>query len=139
VGKRWRYGASAYEERRRVGMTTFQPWEYRGTSEFTGAGTDLTGYSIAAVDGDIGRVDRATYDTGSAHLVVDTGPWIFGRKVMLPAGVVERIDTAEKKVFVDRTKDQIKDAPEFDDTVSEDPAYRERLGTYYGETYIPRM
>jgi hypothetical protein len=99
----------------------------------------LTGYSIAAVDGDIGRVDAATYDTGSSYLVVDTGPWIFGRKVMLPAGVVERIDTAERKVYVDRTKDQIKDAPEFDDTVSDDLAYRERLGSYYGETYNPRM
>jgi hypothetical protein len=30
--------------------------------------------------------------------VVDTGPWIFGRKVLLPAGVVERIDTVEHKV-----------------------------------------
>jgi hypothetical protein len=30
---------------------------------------------------------------------------------MLPAGLVERIDATEKKVYVDRTKDQIKDAP----------------------------
>ena len=46
---------------------------------------------------------------------MDTGPWIFGRKVMLPAGVVERIDTVEKKIYVDRTKDQIKNSPEFDE------------------------
>ncbi|HEU0213417.1 MAG TPA: PRC-barrel domain-containing protein [Jiangellaceae bacterium] len=98
---------------------------------------DLTGYAIAAVDGDIGHVDEATYDTGASYLVVDTGPWIFGRKVMLPAGVIERIDTAEKKLYVDRTKDQIKDAPEYDEheMLAEDVEYRERLGTYYSGTY----
>jgi hypothetical protein len=96
---------------------------------------DLTGYSIAAVDGDIGHVDEATYVSGASYLVVDTGPWIFGRKVMLPAGVIERIDTAEKKLHVDRTKDQIKDAPEYDEVLAEDVGYRERLGTYYSGTY----
>ena len=117
----------------------FQPWQYRTEAGFVGAETDLTGFSIAAIDGDIGRVDWATYETGMAHLVIDTGPWIFGRRVMLPAGVVERIDTAEKKVYVDRTKDQIKDAPEYDDTFAENTEYRERLGEYYTGTYIPRM
>jgi len=117
----------------------FQPWEYRNDTGFTREEIDLTGYSIAAVDGDIGHVDQATYESGASYLVVDTGPWIFGRKVMLPAGVVERIDAAEKKVYVDRTKDQIKDAPEYDDTLGDDPAYRESLGTYYTGTYPPRM
>jgi hypothetical protein len=59
---------------------------------------ELTGYTIAAADGDIGKVDSATYETGASYLIVDTGPWIFGRKVMLPAGVVERIDTVEEKI-----------------------------------------
>jgi hypothetical protein len=53
---------------------------------------------------------------------------------MLPAGVVERIDTAEKKIYVDRTKDQIKNAPGYDQTV-DDTQYRERLSSYYSETY----
>jgi hypothetical protein len=112
----------------------FQPWEYRSGTGFTQEETDLTGYSITAVDGDIGHVDEATYETGASYLVVDTGPWIFGRKVLLPAGVVERIDTAEKKVYVDRTKQQIKDSPEFDE-LADDAAYREGLGDYYTSTY----
>jgi hypothetical protein len=112
----------------------FQPWEYRTETGSTGGNLDLIGYSIAATDGDIGRVDEATYESGTSSLVVDTGPWIFGRKVMLPAGVVERIDTAERKIYVDRTKDQIKDAPEYD-ALSDDEQYRERLGGYYSETY----
>jgi hypothetical protein len=112
----------------------FQPWEYRTETGFTGDDFDVTGYSIAAVDGDIGRVDEATNEIGASYLVVDTGPWIFGRKVLLPAGVVERVDTAEKKVYVDRTKYQIKDAPEFDE-LADDADYRERLGGYYSSTY----
>jgi hypothetical protein len=113
---------------------TFQPWEYRATSNFAGEESELTGYSIAAIDGDIGRIDEATYETGASYLVVDTGPWIFGRKVLLPAGVIERIDSAEKKVYVDRTKDQIKDAPEYDE-LADDEDYRDRVGTYYSGTY----
>ena len=56
---------------------------------------------LPPVDADIGHVDEVTYQTGSSYLVVDTGPWIFGNKVMLQAGVVERIDTAENKIYVD--------------------------------------
>ena len=113
----------------------FRPWEYRPETRSAGYDVDLTGYPITAVDGDIGHVDESTDELlGSSYLVVDTGPWIFGRKVLLPAGVVEQIDTVEKKVYVDRTKDQIKDAPEYDQTV-DDAEFRERLGGYYAETY----
>ena len=111
-------------------ITQWQPWTYRDQAWL---GTDLTGYKIEAIDGDIGSVDEATYETGSSYLVVDTGPWIFGRKVMLPAGVVSRVDHENKRVWVDRTKDQIKNAPEFDESMISDTTYRDRLGSYYGE------
>jgi len=62
--------------------------------------------------------------------VVDTGPWIFGKKVMLPAGVVREVDQESETVFVDRTKDQIKHAPEYDSTRADDQ-YRGQLGSYY--------
>ena len=101
---------------------------------FTVEPVDLTGFAVEATDGGIGKVDEATNESGSGHLIVDTGPWIFGKKVMLPAGVVERIDPDEKTVFVSATKDEIKGAPEFDDSSSrEDKDYRERLGRHYGD------
>ena len=95
-------------------------------------GLDLTGFGVEATDGSIGKVDEATYDTSSSYVVVDTGPWIFGKKVLLPAGVIERNDPADEKVYVNRTKDQIKDSPEFDETTYTDPAYRSEVGSYYG-------
>jgi hypothetical protein len=108
-------------------------WTYRETT----LGVDLNkanivGYSVEALDGSIGKVDEATYDAGSAFIVVDTGPWIFGKKVMLPAGVIKSVDHDDETIFVNQTKDEIKSAPEFDDSLTQDDDYRGRLGTYYG-------
>jgi hypothetical protein len=95
---------------------------------------DVTGYEVEATDGHIGKVDEATNEPQSSCLVVDTGFWIFGKKRMIPAGVVQRIDADEKKVFVGLTKDQIKDAPDYDaDRHAADKAgYHEEVGNYYG-------
>jgi hypothetical protein len=76
---------------------------------------DLSGFKVEALDGSIGKVDEATNEAGGSFVVVDTGPWIFGKKVMLPAGLIRDIDLDTETVFVNRLKDQIKDAPEFDE------------------------
>ncbi len=93
---------------------------------------DLTGFKVEASDGEIGKVDEATYEAGGSFIVVDTGPWIFGKKVMLPAGVIRDIDLDNEKIFVGLTKDEIKDAPEFDESRYRDETYRSELGDYYG-------
>ena len=111
-------------------MATTDIWAYRDQTWTT---SDLTGYSVEAIDGSIGKIDKTSYDVGAGYLVVDTGPWIFGKKVMLPAGVISRVDSNEEQVFVNRTKDQIKNAPEFDQDRDRDDAYRGQLGTYYGQ------
>jgi hypothetical protein len=97
--------------------------------------TDLAGYKVQATDGGIGSIDEATYDVGSACLVADTGPWIFGRKVLLPAGTVQRIDHTDRVVYVDRTKDQIKNSPEYDKETFHTPDYRDLVGAYYSDSY----
>lgn len=81
-------------------MSIFDAWSYREASGYA-EGSDLVGYKIAATNGDIGKVNEANYETGAASIVVDTGPWILGRKVLLPAGVVQRIDNEDRKVYVD--------------------------------------
>lgn len=111
----------------------FDPWSYRDDAGVTGA--NLVGYKVEAIDGGIGKVDNASDAVNASYLVVDTGPWIFGKKVMLPAGVVNSVDHEEQKVFVDRSKDEIKAAPEFDEDTHADPAYRDKLGGYYSSAY----
>ncbi|MFD3539000.1 PRC-barrel domain-containing protein [Streptomyces sp. NPDC058662] len=111
---------------------TDHAWNYPVTSgHLTGA--DLTGYKVEALDGSIGKVDKHSDEAGDAYLVVDTGVWIFGKEVLLPAGAVTRVDLEEEKIHVSLTKDQIKDAPEFHrEQHLGDTGYREELGLYYG-------
>jgi hypothetical protein len=105
-------------------------WEFRTTILMRA----LEGFNIEARDGSIGKVDEATAEVGNAAAVVDTGPWIFGRKVVIPAGAIERVDTEEKKVYVAMTKDQIKNSPEFDPEKGwPNERHRGELEGYYGD------
>ena len=103
-------------------------WAYR-ESAWTSA--NLVGYGVEALDGSIGKIDETSYDVGAGYVVVDTGPWIFGKKVMLPAGVITSVNAADQTVSVNRTKEQIKNAPEFDEDDYKDETYRSGLGSYY--------
>lgn len=97
-----------------------------------GTASGLVGYTVEALDGSIGKIDEATQDATASYVVVDTGPWIFGRKVMLPAGVISRVDSENQSVSVNRTKDEIKNSPLFDDSTYRESTYRDELGAYYG-------
>jgi hypothetical protein len=116
-------------------MEAYDVWIYRDQAELgydASLGGDLVGYGVEALDGSIGKIDEASNDVSESYLIVDTGPWIFGKKVMLPAGTIQRVDADDQKVFVNRTKEQIKSAPEYDETRQSDTGYRDELGSYYG-------
>jgi hypothetical protein len=108
--------------------TTIWVWRDDAWSDDRG---NLDGFSVEAVDGSIGKIDEATYEVGDSYIVVDTGPWIFGKKVLLPAGVIDRIDYDDEVVYVNQTKEQIKNSPEFDESTYRDDDYRSRVGDYY--------
>src|SRR4029077_6187833 len=111
-------------------MASMDVWVY---SQTTWTQSDLTGFSVEAIDGSIGKVDEASNATDASYLMVDTGPWIFGKKALLPAGVVRDVDLDAQTVFVNRTKEEIKNAPEFDEARYHDDAYRQELSVYYGQ------
>src|SRR5215217_3374977 len=110
-------------------MTPSNVWTYR---DLSWTNRELAGFEVEALDGSIGKIDEATDETGNAFVVVDTGPWIFGKKVMLPAGVIQQVDVDAEQVFVNRTKDEIKNAPEYDADRATDETFRSDLGAYYG-------
>ncbi|MET8102860.1 PRC-barrel domain-containing protein [Streptomyces sp. NPDC005236] len=106
-------------------------WGYQPTTGYI-AGTDLIGYKVEATDGSVGKVDKHSDEVDSSYLVVDTGVWIFGKHVLLPAGTVQSVDQDEQKVYVALTKDEIKHSPEFvQDKHLGDAEYHERVGGYY--------
>ncbi len=113
----------------------WDPWSYTGG---TWQGESLIGFSVEALDGEIGKVDHATDQARADYIVVDTGPWIFGRRVLLPAAVIRGADLEGQRVFVNRTRDQIRSAPEFDQSRPNDASYREQVGSYYAASYHDR-
>ena len=104
-------------------------WTYPDRTTWSDA--DITGFDVEATDGSIGKIDESSAAAGSAYIVVDTGFSIFGKKRLVPAGVVDQIDRANEKVFVRMTKEQVKDAPDFEET------HRDRRGAQYDTYYDP--
>jgi hypothetical protein len=94
-------------------------------------GRDVVGYDVHATDGSIGKIGDSTLESGRQHVVVDTGPWIFGKKRLIPARAITRIEHEDEVVHLNLTKDQIKDAPDFDDVRRDDEEHRSTHGEYY--------
>src|SRR6188508_799400 len=132
---RWLRTKRGQRASRRCSMATVEMWTF---TVDTPPNINLTGFKVEATDDEIGKVDEATNEVGGSFIVVDTGPWIFGKKVMLPAGVIRDIDPDTETIFVNRTKDEIKNAPEFDETRYRDQDYRDELGGYYGRGSMHR-
>jgi hypothetical protein len=66
--------------------------------------SEIDGYAIAASDGHLGTVSDFLFDDVSwlvRWLVVDTGNWLSGRKVLLPAMALGHLD-AERREFAVR-------------------------------------
>ncbi|WP_037607039.1 hypothetical protein [Streptacidiphilus rugosus] len=105
-----------------------QLWSYPTDSGLL-AGEDVTDYRVEAADGAIGHVEAVLDREEQRSLIVDTGTWIFGRRVVVPAGAVSRVDGATRTVHVVRTKDEVKAAPAFE---RNDDDFWTRLGSYYG-------
>ncbi|MET9724214.1 PRC-barrel domain containing protein [Streptomyces zaomyceticus] len=106
-------------------------WSYSTESGHL-AGVDLTGWRVESVDGHIGKVDKHSDEVDDAYLVVDTGVWIFGKEVLIPASAVARVDLEDYTVHLALSKEQVKDAPEFvSDKHLADRQYREEIGQYY--------
>jgi hypothetical protein len=113
-------------------MSSANVWNYRDTLSSGETTSDFAGYDVVATDGGIGKIDEAATATSRNYLVVDTGFWIFGKKRLIPAGVVTRVDRDDRVVYVNMTKDQIKQAPDYDEQMlGGDDAYYDKHASYY--------
>ena len=110
-------------------------WQYRESMRFAAKGVDLSGFEVVGKDGTIGTVDRASNDVRTSFVIVDTGEELGHRQVMLPAATVERIDTAARTVHVDRTKQDVRGAPDFDPHHKGTASFQDALTGYYHGLY----
>jgi uncharacterized protein (TIGR02271 family) len=100
----------------------------------------LDDYSVYADDDNkVGAVEDGLFDdvTGQfRYLVVDTGVWIFGKKVLLPIGKAE-FDTNQRRVYVrGLTKEQVEKLPEYDRNKAIDYDHEESVRGVYREAPI---
>jgi hypothetical protein len=93
---------------------------------------DLTGFDVETRDGVIGRVDRATKDVTGSYLVINAGPAMpLGRRVVLPAGVVETVDLDDRRLAVSVGRSEILSGPEYDPDRPLDESLRSRIGSHF--------
>jgi len=78
---------------------------------------DIIGYGLRATDGAIGTIEDLLFDDthfGLRWVVVDTGTWLPGRKVLLPPSALGAPNPSGREYPVDLTRDQIEAAPGID-------------------------
>ena len=75
---------------------------------------DLQGYTIHAVDGDIGKVGDFLFDDHAwivRYLVADTGNWLVGRRVLLSTVALGRPKWEQQTLPVMLTREQVEQSP----------------------------
>jgi uncharacterized protein (TIGR02271 family) len=97
-------------------------------------GDDIKGYeAYSERDEKIGSVYDALVDDEGRfrYFVIDTGFWVFGKKVLVPMGSV-RMDYDRHRVYLPAmTKDQVERMPEYNDSMTVDYDYEERVRNVY--------
>jgi sporulation protein YlmC with PRC-barrel domain len=95
----------------------------------------IKGYVIAASDGRIGTVSDFLFDDANwkiRWLVVDTGKWLTGRKVLLPPSVLGQLDPNGSEFSIRLTMKQVKESPDIDTERPVSRQFETNIYDYYG-------
>jgi sporulation protein YlmC with PRC-barrel domain len=99
---------------------------------------DLRGDFIIAKDGRIGSLADVYFDDESwrvRYLVVDTGDWLPGRKVLISPAAVAREGRSEDVIPVQLTRKQVEHSPGIDADKPVSRQFEEAHARYYGYPY----
>lgn len=95
----------------------------------------VTGYPIAATNGEFGHVEDFVIDDESweiRYLVIATRNWWTGKKVIIAPQWINSVDWVDSKVHINLTSEAIKDSPEFNEATLISREYENQLYNYYG-------
>jgi uncharacterized protein YrrD len=99
---------------------------------------NLKGAAIIARDGAIGDVDDFYFDDERwtvRYLVANTGAWLFSREVLISPISIENVDATKNRVFVNLTRDQVKNSPDIDTQMPVSRQHETAFMDYYGYQY----
>lgn len=94
---------------------------------------DFLGFYLYSDDQKIGSVDDLLVDENGSfrYFVINTGIWVFGKKVLLPIGRA-RISYPEHRIYADNlSRSQVENLPEFDENSTVDYEHEERVRDTY--------
>ncbi len=77
----------------------------------------LAGRSVHATDGELGKVDEFIFDDKTwaiRYMVVETGNWLSGRKVLISPSALKTPDRGSKIFSVALTYEQVRTSPDID-------------------------
>jgi sporulation protein YlmC with PRC-barrel domain len=86
----------------------------------------LTGYNIHATDGEIGHVENIIIDIEKwviDYMVIDAGNWLPGKKILISPQWVKNVNWADANVYLDRSRKEVQQIPEFDDSETDSLVY----------------
>ncbi|MFW5850280.1 MAG: PRC-barrel domain-containing protein [bacterium] len=92
---------------------------------------DLEGFALAAEDGEIGHVSDVYFEDDAwvvRYLVVDTGSWLFGKKVLISPNAVEEVHWTDECIKVNLTMEQVRNSPDID---TDRPISRQQEAEYH--------
>jgi hypothetical protein len=95
-------------------------------------------YTIRARDGEVGEIDDFFFDDTTwtvRYLVVKTGNWLTGRKVLLSPDAVTQSHWEAQQFEVNLTREQVKDSPDIDTDQPVSLQSQIDLHNYYGWGY----
>ncbi len=95
---------------------------------------ELLGYELLAKDGQIGKVHNFLFsdeDWAIRYLIADTGPWIFGRKVLIGIPALGQPVWMSKTFPVELTREQVESSPDADLEKTVSRQYEEKLHEHY--------
>jgi hypothetical protein len=98
----------------------------------------LKDYTIHATDGELGSVSELFFDDETwavRYIVVDTGGWLSGRKVLISPYSVIRVDPDCARLDVTLTKRQVENSPDIDTHAPISRQHEAAYLGYYGYPY----
>jgi hypothetical protein len=93
------------------------------------------GYRLHAIDGEFGTVYDFIVDDEQwsvRYVVVATGDWLPGKKVLIAPKWIEYVSWEAKEVAVSLSREEVRDSPEYDPLSAVNREYELRLYDYYG-------
>jgi uncharacterized protein YrrD len=98
--------------------------------------TAVSGYTVEATDGELGRVEDFILDDKSwavRYLVVDTNSWLPGRQVLIASKWIEKVSWDQSQVFINLFREEIRNSPDYSPAALVTREYENQLHGHFSK------